>query len=73
MSGPAEPSRNTASDLPRAAVYGPGDAPTLAQGGPGEPGQFPFTRGLYPSCYRGRLWTMRQYAGFGSARDSNRR
>ena len=39
----------------------------------GEPGQFPFTRGLYPSMYRGRLWTMRQYAGFGTAEESNRR
>ncbi len=37
------------------------------------PGEFPFTRGIYPTMYRGRLWTMRQYAGFGSARESNRR
>jgi methylmalonyl-CoA mutase, N-terminal domain len=39
----------------------------------GTPGQFPFTRGVYPTMYRGRLWTMRQYAGFGSAIESNRR
>jgi methylmalonyl-CoA mutase N-terminal domain/subunit len=39
----------------------------------GEPGQFPFTRGIYPTMYRGRLWTTRQYAGFGSAAESNRR
>jgi methylmalonyl-CoA mutase N-terminal domain/subunit len=39
----------------------------------GAPGEFPFTRGIYPSMYRGRLWTMRQYAGFGSAAESNRR
>ncbi len=39
----------------------------------GEPGQFPFTRGLYSNMYRGRLWTMRQYAGFGTAEESNRR
>ena len=39
----------------------------------GTPGQFPYTRGIYPSMYRGRLWTMRQYAGFGTATDSNRR
>ncbi len=39
----------------------------------GYPGQFPFTRGIYPTMYRGRLWTMRQYAGFGSAVESNRR
>lgn len=37
------------------------------------PGQFPFTRGVYPTMYRSRLWTMRQYAGFGTARESNRR
>ena len=38
-----------------------------------DPGQYPFTRGVYPTMYRGRLWTMRQYAGFSSARESNRR
>ncbi len=37
------------------------------------PGSFPYTRGIYPDMYRGRLWTMRQYAGFGSAEESNRR
>ena len=39
----------------------------------GYPGEFPYTRGIYPSMYRGRLWTMRQYAGFGSASESNHR
>src|SRR5260370_8933346 len=39
----------------------------------GYPGEFPYTRGIYPSMYRGRLWTMRQYAGFGSAAESNAR
>ena len=39
----------------------------------GYPGEFPFTRGIYPTMYRGRLWTMRQYAGFGSAVESNQR
>jgi len=39
----------------------------------GYPGEFPYTRGIYPSMYRGRLWTMRQYAGFGSATESNQR
>src|SRR5680860_1495745 len=39
----------------------------------GEPGGFPFTRGVYPTMYRGRKWTMRQYAGFASAEESNRR
>src|SRR5512143_2234288 len=37
------------------------------------PGQYPFTRGIHPGMYRGRLWTMRQYAGFGTAEESNRR
>src|SRR5215813_6819053 len=39
----------------------------------GYPGEFPYARGIYPTMYRGRLWTMRQYAGFGSAAESNRR
>ncbi|MGE0102515.1 MAG: methylmalonyl-CoA mutase [Blastocatellales bacterium] len=39
----------------------------------GDPGQYPFTRGVYPTMYRGRLWTMRQYAGFATAEESNRR
>jgi methylmalonyl-CoA mutase N-terminal domain/subunit len=39
----------------------------------GEPGEFPFTRGIQPTMYRGRLWTMRQYAGFGTAAESNQR
>ncbi|UCF18731.1 MAG: methylmalonyl-CoA mutase [Gemmatimonadota bacterium] len=54
-------------------AYTPDD---LTGGGapePGLPGVFPFTRGVYESMYRGRLWTMRQYAGFGTAEDTNRR
>jgi methylmalonyl-CoA mutase N-terminal domain/subunit len=39
----------------------------------GQPGEFPYTRGVYPTMYRGRLWTMRQFAGFGTAEDTNRR
>ena len=38
-----------------------------------EPGAYPYTRGIHPTMYRGRLWTMRQFAGFGSAEDTNRR
>src|SRR5256714_15142347 len=38
----------------------------------GAPGEFPYTRGVYSTMYRGRLWTMRQFAGFGSAEDTNR-
>src|SRR5262247_1743453 len=39
----------------------------------GRPGEFPFTRGIYPTMYAGRPWTIRQYAGFGSAAETNRR
>jgi len=39
----------------------------------GFPGVYPFTRGIYPTMYRGRLWTMRQYAGFGTAEETNKR
>jgi methylmalonyl-CoA mutase, N-terminal domain len=55
------------------AVYGPQDvAPDLADR-LGEPGRYPFTRGVYPTMYTHRPWTMRQYAGFGTARESNAR
>ncbi|MET9162683.1 methylmalonyl-CoA mutase family protein, partial [Streptomyces parvulus] len=66
--------RTTESGLPIEPVYGPGDqegwdpAERL-----GEPGRYPFTRGVYPSMYTGRPWTMRQYAGFGTATESNAR
>src|SRR6476659_4947784 len=39
----------------------------------GSPGEFPYTRGIYPNMYRGRLWTMRQYAGYATAEESNKR
>jgi methylmalonyl-CoA mutase N-terminal domain/subunit len=62
------------SGFPVKPVYGPD---SLADWDPtealGEPGQYPFTRGVYPSMYTGRPWTMRQYAGFGDAAESNRR
>ena len=48
-------------------------APSTSHETLGEPGQFPFTRGVQKDMYRGRLWTMRQYAGFGTAEESNRR
>ena len=64
--------RRSASGLPREQVYGPDALPAFAEA-IGEPGAYPFTRGLHPTGYRGRLWTMRQYAGFGSAAESNRR
>src|ERR1700756_30511 len=45
----------------------------VTPGGVGQPGEFPYTRGIYREMYRTRLWTMRQYAGFGSAEESNAR
>ncbi len=54
-------------------LYGPADASVDARADLGEPGSHPFTRGIYPTMYRGRLWTMRQYAGFGTAQETNRR
>jgi methylmalonyl-CoA mutase N-terminal domain/subunit len=64
----------TESGLPIQGVYGPealaGFDPTVRLGAPGE---YPYTRGVYPSMYTGRPWTMRQYAGFGTARESNER
>ncbi len=51
--------------------YGPESAPEPSS--LGEPGSFPYTRGVYPNMYRGRLWTMRQYAGFGTAQETNER
>ena len=60
--------------LPMEAVIGPTDLLGWdRERDLGYPGEFPFTRGVYPTMYRGRLWTMRQYAGFGSAVESNRR
>jgi methylmalonyl-CoA mutase N-terminal domain/subunit len=64
----------TSWGTPFQVVYGPDDvAPERLRAELGEPGQFPFTRGVYPTMYRGRLWTMRQYAGFGSAAETNKR
>jgi methylmalonyl-CoA mutase, N-terminal domain len=58
----------------RPAVYNPEDVPARDLGeNLGRPGEYPFTRGVHPTMYRGRLWTMRQYAGFGSAPETNKR
>ncbi len=66
--------RYTDSDIEVRAVYRPED---LVGFDParrlGEPGEYPFTRGVHPTMYRGRLWTMRQYAGFGTAEATNER
>ncbi len=63
----------TSWGTPVARVYGPGDLPAHCAERLGEPGRAPFTRGVHPTMYRGRLWTMRQYAGFGSAPETNKR
>lgn len=61
----------TLSGEPIAPLYTPDDLPDEDQ--IGLPGEFPYTRGVYPSMYRGRLWTMRQFAGFGTAEETNAR
>ena len=64
----------TQSGLPFEPVYGPSALDGWnAEEQLGEPGEFPYTRGVYPSMYTGRPWTMRQYAGFGTAAESNER
>jgi methylmalonyl-CoA mutase N-terminal domain/subunit len=64
----------TISGLPVDRLYTPESLPKWnPEEALGYPGEFPFTRGIYPTMYRGRFWTMRQYAGFGTAVESNRR
>jgi methylmalonyl-CoA mutase N-terminal domain/subunit len=66
----------TLSGEPVRELYTPADLPP-GVGGPedpiGRPGEYPFTRGVYPSMYRGRLWTMRQFAGYGTSEETNAR
>jgi methylmalonyl-CoA mutase N-terminal domain/subunit len=69
----ADSPKNSPSGVPIAPVYRPADAEFDYSYDLGDPGVFPFTRGVQPSMYRGRLWTMRQYAGFGTAAETNRR
>src|SRR5688572_4014112 len=61
----------TGSGLPVQRVYTPEDVADMSMDDLGLPGQYPFTRGPYPTMYRGKLWTMRQIAGFGTAADTN--
>lgn len=73
-SATSAPVRESESGLPVQRVYGPGALEGWDPGSQlGEPGEFPFTRGPYASMYTGRAWTMRQYAGFATAAESNRR
>jgi methylmalonyl-CoA mutase N-terminal domain/subunit len=66
----ADNPQKTRSGLPIQPIYEPagGPAPSL-----GRPGEYPFTRGIYPTMYLGKVWTMRQYAGFGTPAETNQR
>src|SRR4030088_743003 len=64
---------STMSGIENEPLYGPETAPVDYDRDLGYPGVYPFTRGVYPSMYRGRLWTMRQFAGFGTASETNER
>jgi methylmalonyl-CoA mutase N-terminal domain/subunit len=64
---------STVSGQPVKPLYTEADLPADPQAAIGLPGEYPYTRGVYPSMYRGRLWTMRQFAGFGTAEETNAR
>jgi len=68
---PRERVYETMSGLPLKQLYGAGDLPPSEA--VGEPGQYPFTRGIHPNMYRGRRWTMRMFAGFGTPEETNQR
>ena len=66
--------RPSLSERELAPVYRPADVADLEYASAlADPGQFPYTRGIHASGYRGKLWTMRQFAGFGTAADTNAR
>src|SRR5215204_2485259 len=69
--GPDDPRRFTDSGIEVQPLYGPDDLPPDLDLGP--PGEFPFTRGIHPEMYRKRPWTIRQYAGYATAKESNER
>src|SRR5687768_1391229 len=75
MSGaPEDEARTTGSGIPIEPAYHPEDVPGFEpEKELGEPGSFPFVRGVYRDMYRGKPWTMRQYAGYATARESNAR
>ncbi|MEX2447770.1 MAG: methylmalonyl-CoA mutase family protein [Solirubrobacterales bacterium] len=68
-----EVERRTLSGHPIEPLYGPEQAPADPEESIGRPGEYPFTRGPYESMYRGRTWTMRQFAGFGTVEETNER
>ena len=69
--GPEDPRRFTDSGIEVKQLYTEGDLPEPLE--LGEPGAYPYTRGVHPDMYRKQLWTMRQYAGYASAKESNER
>jgi methylmalonyl-CoA mutase N-terminal domain/subunit len=69
---PGAPTR-TRSGTEIKPIYTPDDVPRNLEQKLGKPGEFPFTRGIYPTMYRTKLWTMRQYAGFGTPKETNER
>jgi methylmalonyl-CoA mutase N-terminal domain/subunit len=74
MTTAARRTRPSLSERELASVYRPADVADLEYDSElADPGHFPYTRGIHPSGYRGKLWTMRQFAGFGTAADTNRR
>ena len=64
---------STISDMEVDPIYAPDDLNGSNLEGIGFPGEYPYTRGVYPSMYRGKYWTMRQFAGFGTPEDTNQR
>ena len=68
-----KPDFTTSSNIPVKRLYTAEDLPTEFENNLSYPGEYPYTRGVQPTMYRSRFWTMRQYAGFGTAEESNRR
>ncbi|MEA2422659.1 MAG: methylmalonyl-CoA mutase, N-terminal domain, partial [Thermoleophilaceae bacterium] len=71
--GPDDPRRFTDSGIEIQTSYGESDVHDGLDGRLGEPGEYPYTRGIHPDMYRSRRWTMRQYAGYASAKETNER
>ena len=71
--GPDDPRRFTDSGIEVKTLYSEGDVRHGLDERLGEPGEYPFTRGIHPDMYRSRLWTMRQYAGYATAKETNER
>ncbi|MCA1689654.1 MAG: methylmalonyl-CoA mutase family protein, partial [Actinobacteria bacterium] len=71
--GPDGATHTTMSGVPVRPLYTEADLPADAEAAIGRPGQYPYTRGIHETMYRGRLWTVRQFAGFGTAEETNER